>query len=205
MGRKSLIGLSVVTLTAFIISGCGTSQKKVQSEVTGIKTRVETLESRVEGVESKQADVERTTAEQAQALDELKSARTSQPNTNISVKHREGAGVQLDFEGLRDGAGREARAEDAVVPRDGGVQEARPGRVQRDRVEAARRGEVHGLVAVNPIRLIAEDGEVVRDVRVVRGGPRLRVGADDLRALHEERRGEDGGARGVADFQIPNQ
>ena len=89
MGRKSLIGLSVMVLTAFVISGCGTSQKKVQSEVTGIKTRVETLESRVEGVESKQADVERTTAEQAQALDDLKSAKTSQPNTNISIKSRE--------------------------------------------------------------------------------------------------------------------
>ncbi len=91
MGRKSLVGLSVIILAVFIISGCGTSQKKVQSEVTGIKTRVETLESRVEGVESKQADVERMTAEQAQALDDLKSVNMSQPNTNISVKPREGA------------------------------------------------------------------------------------------------------------------
>ena len=91
MGRKSLVGLSVIILSVFIISGCGTSQKKVQSEVTGIKTRVDTLESRVEGVESKQADVERMTAEQAQALDDLKSANVSQPNTNISVKPREGA------------------------------------------------------------------------------------------------------------------
>ncbi len=88
MGRKSLVGLSIVVLAAFVISGCGTSQKRVQSEVTGIKTRVETLESRVEGVESKQADVERMTAEQAQALDDLKSVRVPQPNTNISVKPR---------------------------------------------------------------------------------------------------------------------
>lgn len=91
MGRKSLICLSVAILAAFIISGCGTSQKKVQSEVTGIKTRVETLESRVEGVESKQAEVERMTAEQAQALDDIKAAGASQVKTNISVKTREGA------------------------------------------------------------------------------------------------------------------
>lgn len=89
MGRKNLFLMSVAVLTAFIISGCGTSQKKVQSEVTGIKTRVETLESRVEGVEAKQAEVERTTAEQAQALDELKSTSAPAANTNFSVKARE--------------------------------------------------------------------------------------------------------------------
>jgi murein L,D-transpeptidase YcbB/YkuD len=91
MGRKSLVCLSVAILAAFIISGCGTSQKKVQTEVTGIKTRVETLESRVEGVESKQAEVERLAAEQAQALEDMKSAGMSQAKTNISVKPREGA------------------------------------------------------------------------------------------------------------------
>ncbi|MFH1189874.1 MAG: peptidoglycan-binding domain-containing protein [Candidatus Omnitrophota bacterium] len=90
MSKKSVISLSLMILSAFIISGCGTSQKKVQSEVTGIKTRVETLESRVEGVESKQADVERMTAEQAQALDELRSVSAPQPGSNISVKPREG-------------------------------------------------------------------------------------------------------------------
>lgn len=90
MHRKSFVCLAVAILAAFIISGCGTSQKKVQTEVTGIKTRVETLESRVEGVESKQAEVERLAAEQAQALDELKTAGTSQVKTNISVKAREG-------------------------------------------------------------------------------------------------------------------
>lgn len=89
MSRKSAILLSVAVLTAFIISGCGTSQKKVQSEVTGIKTRVETLESRVEGVEAKQAEVERTTAEQAQALDELKTTSQPMANSNISIKTRE--------------------------------------------------------------------------------------------------------------------
>ncbi|MCX5678063.1 MAG: peptidoglycan-binding domain-containing protein [Candidatus Omnitrophica bacterium] len=90
MGRKSLVCLTVAILAAFIISGCGTSQKKVQTEVTGIKTRVETLESRVEGVESKQAEVERLAAEQAQALDELKTTG-AQAKTNISVKTREGS------------------------------------------------------------------------------------------------------------------
>ena len=91
MSRNNLVGLSIIILAAFSISGCGTSQKKVQSEVTGIKTRVETLESRVEGVESKQADVERMTAEQAQAIDDLKTVKISHPDTNISVKPREGA------------------------------------------------------------------------------------------------------------------
>ncbi len=90
MFRKSLVCVSAAVLVAFIISGCGTSQKKVQSEVTGIKTRVETIESRLEGVESKQAEVERTTAEQAQALDDLRSSGASQAKTNISVKSREG-------------------------------------------------------------------------------------------------------------------
>ncbi len=89
MFRKSLICISVAFLAAFMVSGCGTSQKKVQSEVTGIKTRVETLESRVESVESKQAEAERTTAEQAQALDEMKTSGTSKVKTNISVKSKE--------------------------------------------------------------------------------------------------------------------
>lgn len=88
MFRKSLYCFTIAILAAFIISGCGTPQKKVREEVTGIKTRVETLESRVDSVESKQAEVERTTAEQAQALDELKTAGTPQVITNISVKPR---------------------------------------------------------------------------------------------------------------------
>jgi len=78
-----------MVLSAFIISGCGTSQKKVQSEVTGIKTRVETLESRLEGVESKQAEAERMTAEQAQALEDLKATGAPQAGTNISVMPKE--------------------------------------------------------------------------------------------------------------------
>lgn len=90
MSRKSSVCLIVAVLAAFIVSGCGTSQKKVQSEVIGIKTRVETIESRLEGVESKQAEVERTAAEQAQALDDLRAAGASQAKTNISVKSREG-------------------------------------------------------------------------------------------------------------------
>lgn len=90
MPRKSLVCISIAILAAFVISGCGTSQKKVQSEVVGIKTRVETIESRLEGVESKQAEAERTTAEQAQALEDLRAAGASQAKTNISVKSRDG-------------------------------------------------------------------------------------------------------------------
>jgi len=89
MPMKSLTCIGAALLVMFMISGCGTSQKKVQSEVTGIKTRVEALESRVEGVESKQAEVERTTAEQAQALDDLKFSSEAKVRTNISVKQKE--------------------------------------------------------------------------------------------------------------------
>lgn len=91
MKRKSLACLTIALLAAFIVSGCGTSPKKVQAEVTGIKTRVETLETRVEGVESKQAEAERTTAEQAQALEDLKASNAPQPKSNISVKSRNDA------------------------------------------------------------------------------------------------------------------
>lgn len=91
MLSRSLACACVAMVALFVVSGCGTSQKKAASEVTGIKTRVETLESRIEGVESKQAEAERMTAEQAQALDELKSSKASRVDTNISVKPREGS------------------------------------------------------------------------------------------------------------------
>jgi len=77
-------------IAVFIISGCSSTPKKVQEEVTGIKTRVDTLESRVEGVESKQADVEKTTAEQAAALEDLKASKATTGKSNISVLVREG-------------------------------------------------------------------------------------------------------------------
>ena len=89
MSKKSLACLTIALLAAFIISGCGTAPKKVQAEVTGIKTRVETLESRVESVETKQAEVERTTAEQAQALEDLKASNAPQAKSNISIKSRD--------------------------------------------------------------------------------------------------------------------
>jgi len=89
MGRNRFALLAVIILSAFIVSGCGTSQKKVQSEMSGIKTRVETLESRVESVESKQAEVERAAAEQAMAVDSLKTSSFSQESTNFTVKDRD--------------------------------------------------------------------------------------------------------------------
>ena len=91
MNKKGLALITIALLAAFIVSGCGTAPKKVQAEVTGIKTRVETLESRVESVETKQAEVERTTAEQAQALEDLKTSTSTQAKSNISVKTREDA------------------------------------------------------------------------------------------------------------------
>ena len=91
MSKKSLACITIALLTAFVVSGCGTAPKKVQAEVTGIKTRVETLESRVESVETKQAEVERTTAEQAQALEDLKASNAPQAKSNISVKSRDDA------------------------------------------------------------------------------------------------------------------
>lgn len=89
MSKKGLACLTIALLAAFIISGCGTTPKKVQAEVTGIKARVETLESRVESVETKQAEVERTAAEQAQALEDLKASSAPQAKSNISVKSRD--------------------------------------------------------------------------------------------------------------------
>ncbi len=80
----------VALVAVFVISGCSSTPKKVQEEVTGIKTRVDTLESRVEGVESKTADVERATSEQAAALDELKASTVKMEKSNISVLRREG-------------------------------------------------------------------------------------------------------------------
>lgn len=89
MKSKGLVRVLTAIIAVFIIAGCSSTPKKMQQEVTGIKTRVDTLESRVEGVESKQADVEKTTAEQAQALEELKTSKTME-KSNISVKVRDG-------------------------------------------------------------------------------------------------------------------
>lgn len=74
-----------VLLTVCVISGCSTVPKKVQAEVSDIKTRVDTLETRVEGVETKAAEVERMSSEQARALEDMR----SQPIlTNFSTKDR---------------------------------------------------------------------------------------------------------------------
>ena len=93
---KSRIALyAVIALVAvFVVSGCTTAPKKVTERVTGIKTRVDTLEARVEGVESKQVDVERMTAEQARALDEMRSQQAmadAMAKSNVTVKDRTGS------------------------------------------------------------------------------------------------------------------
>ena len=90
MGRKNLVLAVLVSLMILAVSGCETVPKKFREEVSGIRSRVDTLETKVEGVESKQAEVERTTAEQNQALEELKAAKASREQTNISVKPRGG-------------------------------------------------------------------------------------------------------------------
>lgn len=87
--KKSFV-LVVAAITAmFFVSGCDTVPKKFKQEVAGIKSRVDSLETKVEGVESKQQEVERATSEQAQTLEEMKTAKVSREVTNVSVKPRE--------------------------------------------------------------------------------------------------------------------
>jgi len=50
-------------MASFVVSGCSTPRKKINEEISGIKTRVDTLETRVEGVEAKQAEVERVVSD----------------------------------------------------------------------------------------------------------------------------------------------
>lgn len=88
MSKDSLPVILAAFFIIFSISGCETVPKKFKEEVSGIKTKVDTLETRVGGVEEKQAGLERTTAEQNQALDELRARKEAQEKTNISVKPR---------------------------------------------------------------------------------------------------------------------
>ena len=88
MNKNSLWVILVAFFVILAISGCETVPKKFKEEVSGIKTKVDTLESRVGGVEEKQAGLERTTAEQNQALEELKTRKETKEKTNISVKPR---------------------------------------------------------------------------------------------------------------------
>lgn len=67
MFRKSLILIAIICLASIVVSGCSTPRKKINEEISGIKTRVDTLETRVEGVEAKQAEVERAVAEAPKA------------------------------------------------------------------------------------------------------------------------------------------
>lgn len=88
--KKNFIFIFAAVLTVFFVAGCSTVPKKVKEDMAGMKTKVDTLESRVENVENKQAAVERMTAEQAQALEEMKSAKSEKmEKSNISIKTRE--------------------------------------------------------------------------------------------------------------------
>ena len=98
MKRKAVVYAVIALVAAVVVSGCTTTPKKVTQEVTGIRTRVDTLEARVEGVESKQIDVERMTAEQAQALEEMRNQQAmadAMAKSNISVKDRTGGATKV--------------------------------------------------------------------------------------------------------------
>jgi len=79
MRGKNAIIVILMIFAVSVISGCQTAPKKLQEEVGGIKTRVETLESKVDTIEAKQ-----TEAEQAQYTQEAE----RMAGTNISVKPR---------------------------------------------------------------------------------------------------------------------
>ena len=87
--KKSFVFVVVAITAMFFISGCETVPKKFKEEVAGIKSRVDSLETKVEGVEAKQQETERTAGEQAQALEEMKTAKAGRETTNISVRPRE--------------------------------------------------------------------------------------------------------------------
>ena len=87
--KRGFICIIALIAMVFFVSGCETVPKKFKEEVSGIKSRVENLESKVEGVEAKQQQAERITSEQAQALEEMKTAKPEkEEKTNISVKSR---------------------------------------------------------------------------------------------------------------------
>ncbi|MBN1526627.1 MAG: hypothetical protein JW919_03475, partial [Candidatus Omnitrophica bacterium] len=67
MRMKAIVYAAFALFMAVTICGCASAPKKMQEEVTGIKTKVDTLETRVEGIEAKQAEAEKAVSEQAQA------------------------------------------------------------------------------------------------------------------------------------------
>jgi len=96
---KKAAYLVIVLLALCLISGCGTVPKKFQSEVSDIKTRVDTLEMRVEGVETKTADVERMSSEQARAIEDMKSRPVS--GTNVTIKNRSASKSQASVRDIQ--------------------------------------------------------------------------------------------------------
>lgn len=80
--RKNLLLLVTVVCVIALVSGCGTAPKKVQDEIGGIKTRVDTLESRVEGIEMKQTEAERL------AMEKSLMQEAPYASTNIEIKSR---------------------------------------------------------------------------------------------------------------------
>jgi len=86
MERKSVACVVAVLLALFVISGCETVPKKFKAEVSDMKEKVNTLETRVDTVESKTADVERATAEHTQAIEEIKSTKPAEVQTNFTTR-----------------------------------------------------------------------------------------------------------------------
>jgi len=81
MNMKTIVYTVIALFVAVTVCGCASAPEKMQEEVAGIKTRVETLETKVEGVEAKQAEAEKAAVEQTQSLEQMK-------GTNISIKSR---------------------------------------------------------------------------------------------------------------------
>lgn len=97
MFRKGFLLIVVICLAVVIVSGCGTPRKKINEEISGIKTRVDTLETRVEGVEAKQAEVEKavtqapkdepvTVTEPSWPADTNFTSRTGETTSKVDIK-----------------------------------------------------------------------------------------------------------------------
>ena len=85
MDKKNLLYHVLIFFVVLALSGCSTSPKKYQEEMTGIKTRVETLESRIDTVETKQAETEKAAADRTEAP---KESKYDGETSNIEIKPR---------------------------------------------------------------------------------------------------------------------
>lgn len=95
-GLVGLVGLVVAAAVVLVVSGCSTVPKHFKEDMTGMKTKVDTLESRVDTVETKQAEVEKISAEQLQAIEEIKAQKQQQVSkSNVGIKSRSVSAAEL--------------------------------------------------------------------------------------------------------------